>query len=47
MPFKSKQQAKYLFATDPKLAREFARKTKNIKKLPKKMGAKKGNSPNP
>lgn len=34
MPFKSKAQAKFLFANKPELAKEFASKTKNIKKLP-------------
>lgn len=36
MPFKSQAQAKYLFAKDPKLAKEFADKTLSIKKLPEK-----------
>lgn len=35
MPFKSKQQAKFMFATHPKIAKEWAKKTKSIKKLPK------------
>lgn len=34
MPFKSKAQAKYMFAKHPKLAKEFASKTKSIKSLP-------------
>lgn len=34
MPFKSKAQAKKLFTIKPALAREFARKTIDIKKLP-------------
>jgi len=34
MPFKSKSQAKYLFAKHPKIAKEFVRKTKRIKSLP-------------
>jgi len=38
MPFKSKAQAKYLFAKHPKIAKEFAKKTKSIKSLPKKKG---------
>lgn len=37
MPFKSKAQAKYMFAKKPKLAKEFASKTKSIKALPKKV----------
>lgn len=34
MPFKSKAQARYLFAKEPEVAEEFATKTKSIKKLP-------------
>jgi hypothetical protein len=34
MPLKSKAQARYLFAKEPEVAKEFASKTKNIKKLP-------------
>jgi len=34
MPFKSKAQARYLFANHPKIAKEFASKTKNFKSLP-------------
>lgn len=34
MPFKSKAQAKFMFAKKPKLAKEFAEKTKSIKALP-------------
>ena len=37
MPFKSKAQARKLFATNPKVAREFASKTKSIKSLPEKV----------
>lgn len=37
MPFKSKAQAKFLFAKHPKIAKEFASKTKSIKKLPSKL----------
>ena len=37
MPFKSKAQAKFLFANKPKIAREFASKTKSIKLLPNKL----------
>lgn len=36
MPFQSKQQMRYLFATHPKMAREWADKTPNIKSLPNK-----------
>jgi hypothetical protein len=35
MPFKSKQQAKFMFATQPKLAKKWAKKTGSIKSLPK------------
>lgn len=41
MPFKSKAQAKYLFANKPKIAKEFAAKTKSIKALPQKVKKKK------
>ncbi len=34
MPFKSKAQAKFMFAKHPDIAEEFAEKTKNIKNLP-------------
>ena len=34
MPFKSKAQAKYMFAKHPKIAKEFAAHTKSIKALP-------------
>jgi len=36
MPFKSKSQMRYMFANHPEIAKEFAKKTKNIKKLPNK-----------
>lgn len=35
MPFKSKQQAKFMFATNPRLAKKWAKKTNSIKSLPK------------
>jgi hypothetical protein len=35
MPFKSKQQVKFMFARMPKVAERWAKKTKSIKKLPK------------
>jgi hypothetical protein len=41
MPFKSKAQARYLFAKEPEVAREFADKTKSIKRLPEKVKKKK------
>ena len=34
MPFKSKAQQKFMFAKHPKIAKEFAEATPNIKKLP-------------
>ena len=37
MPFKSKQQAKFMFAKKPAMAKEFAAATPNIKSLPKKV----------
>ena len=36
MPFKSKAQARYLYAVKPEIAREFASKTLSIKSLPEK-----------
>lgn len=38
MTFQSKSQARYMFAKDPKLAKEFASKTLSIKSLPNKVG---------
>ena len=37
MPFKSKAQAKFMFAKKPKLAKEFAAATPSIKKLPNRV----------
>lgn len=37
MPFKSLAQMKFLYANNPKLAKQFAAKTPNIKSLPKKV----------
>jgi hypothetical protein len=37
MPFRSKAQRKYLFATNPKVARKFAAETPKGKKLPEKV----------
>lgn len=34
MPFKSKSQARYMFAKHPGIAKEFAEKTLSIKALP-------------
>lgn len=36
MPFKSEAQRKYLYANEPKVAKEFAAHTPKGKKLPKK-----------
>lgn len=41
MPFKSKAQARMMFATHPAIAKEMASKTPNMKKLPEKMKIKK------
>ena len=37
MPFKSKKQAKFMFANMPKIAKRWAKHTKNIKKLPNRV----------
>lgn len=42
MPFKSKAQMRYLFAKKPKIAKEFAKETRNFKKLKEKLKKKKG-----
>lgn len=34
MPFKSKAQARFMFAKHPKIAKEFADKTKSVEALP-------------
>lgn len=44
MPFKSKKQVEWMFANKPKMAKEWASKTKSIKKLPKKVVKKKKKS---
>lgn len=41
MPFKSKAQRAYLFANNPKVAKEFAAKTPKGAKLPAKVKGKK------
>jgi len=43
MPFKSKKRPRLLFATNPKVAKEFAKKTSKAawKKLPNKVKKKK------
>lgn len=37
MAFVSKAQARFLFSQKPTIAKEFAEKTKNFKKLPEKV----------
>jgi len=41
MPFKSKVQAKWMFAKKPAMAKKWAKHTKNMKSLPKKKAKKK------
>lgn len=41
MPFKSKAQRKYLYATNPKVAEEFSKHTPKGKKLPEHVKPKK------
>lgn len=41
MPFKSKAQQRFMFATKPEMAKRWAKKTPNISKLPEKMKIKK------
>jgi hypothetical protein len=41
MPFKSKAQARFMFAKKPELAQEFADATPSIKKLPNHVKPKK------
>jgi hypothetical protein len=49
MPFKSKKQAGFMFAKKPKMAKEWAAKTPNMKSLPEqaKSGLKKSMSEKP
>lgn len=42
MPFKSEQQRKWMYATNPKMAAEWEAHTPPNKKLPKKVSKKKG-----
>lgn len=37
MPFSSRAQARYLYANEPEVAKEFASHTKSIKALPDKV----------
>ena len=41
MPFKSKAQQRWAFANKKKFAKRWAKKTKNIKSLPKRVKKKK------
>jgi len=41
MPFKSRQQEKWMFATHPEMARQWASETPKGKTLPKKVKSKK------
>jgi hypothetical protein len=41
MPFKSKKQEKWMFATKPEMAKRWAKETPNQKSLPKKVNVKK------
>lgn len=43
MPFVSKMQARWMFANHPKMAKEFASKTSNIKSLPERVSEAKSN----
>jgi len=40
-PFKSKAQARFMFAKKPEMAKEWASKTKSIKSLPEKIAERK------
>lgn len=40
MPFKSKAQRRYLYANEPTVAREFAKKTPKKTRLPEKVSRK-------
>jgi hypothetical protein len=45
MPFKSKAQARYLFALKPAIAKEFAEKTISMKTLPENVKDEKKKKP--
>lgn len=45
MPFKSKAQAREMYAKQPEVAKEFSKKTKSIKALPEKVKAPKSKKP--
>jgi hypothetical protein len=38
MPFKSRRQAKFMFAKKPDMAKEWAAATPDMKKLPQRVG---------
>jgi hypothetical protein len=42
MPFKSKAQQRFMFATMPKTAKKWAKKTSSTKRLPERVAKKKG-----
>jgi hypothetical protein len=42
MPFKSKAQQRFMFAKHPRIAKRWAKETKNFKKLPSKKRKRKG-----
>ena len=44
MPFKSKQQAKWMFANHPQMARQWANVTPSLKTLPTKVEPEKKNN---
>lgn len=46
MPFKSKSQQRFMFATMPEKAKEWAKKTPGMKKLPEKVKIKKKSQKN-
>lgn len=42
MPFKSKAQQRFMYATMPKTAKKWAKKTSSMKRLPERASKKKG-----
>jgi hypothetical protein len=42
MPFKSKAQQRFMFATMPRTAKKWAKKTSSMKRLPERVAKKKG-----
>ncbi len=45
MPFVSKAQARYMFGVHPEIAKEFAKKTVDMKRLPEHKGDKQKDKP--